>query len=182
MVNKNYVFPRRERIDFIISYIVLFVVIVAWELAVIYRNYNYGEKNDDLYINIVRLMFIFIILNPLRHKKYRFSKFKFEDDSVSIICGNVIRTVKRKEKFNISVMSLRYMYRYGGKISKFIVIWKDGHHEPENEASPYVTLRRYETIVLPYEKKFLEELFTCLGVENIPIYPEIITQGDGSPP
>ncbi len=181
-MNKNYVFPRKERKDFIFAYIGLFITYIFLELVIVYSNYKYGGKNDDLYVNIVRLVFAFIALKPLGDIKYRFSKFQFEDDSISIICGKKIRTVSRDDSYNISVMNLLYMHRYGSNAEKFIVIWKVGSKEPENEISPYTELIRYETIVLPYEERFLNELHLSLGVENIPFYPEIklIKAPDGS--
>ncbi len=178
-MDKNYVFPRNERKAFTISCIGLFVMYVILELVIVYRNYNFGEKNDGLYVNIVRLVFAFIALKPLGDIKYRFSKFKFEDDSVSIICGKKIRTVSRYDAYNISVMNLFYMHRYGSNAEKFIVIWKVGSKEPENEISPYTELIRYETIVLPYEERFLKELRLSLGVENIPFYPKVLNRNTG---
>ncbi len=181
-MDKNYVFPLKERKAFTISCIGLFVMNVVLALLIVYRNYNFGEKDDGLYINIVRLVFAFIALKPLGDIKYRFSKFQFEADSVSIICGKKFRTVSRYDAYNISVMNLLYMHRYGSNAEKFIVIWKVGSKEPENEISPYTELIRYETIVLPYEENFLNELYLCLGVENIPFYPEVklIKAADGS--
>ena len=180
-MDKNYVFPRKERKAFIISYIGIFTMIIFWELAIAYREYKYGDRNEGLYIGFVRLMLVFITFNPLRHRKYRFSIFQFENDSISIICGNKIRTVSRCDTYNISVMDLLYMHRYGSTAKKFIVIWKDESKEPESEISPYVQLKRYETIVLPYEERFLNELRLSLGVENIPFYPKVLNKktGDG---
>ncbi|MBQ3137181.1 MAG: hypothetical protein IJB74_06855 [Clostridia bacterium] len=181
-MDKNYVFPRNERKAFIISYMGLFILGIFFELVIVYSNNKQGELKDGLDIIIVRLLFIFIALKPLGDIKYRFSKFQFEADSVSIICGKKIRTVSRYDAYNISVMNLLYMHRYGSNAEKFIVIWKVGSKEPENEISPYTELIRYETIVLPYEERFLNELRLSLGVENIPFYPKVLNKktGDGS--
>lgn len=177
MVNRNYVFPKKERNKFLGGSIAFAVVFVLLEVVLIFDCFVLG-KNNGTAILIFSAIIVCIIPDPIKHGKYRFTCYEFVQDSVKLFCfGKLINEINRTDNVNASVMKLLYVSRYNNTLEKFIVIWpKDSKKEPYSEISPYVAMRKYGAVVLPYEQEFLNGVELSLGINCIPEYPKYINK------
>ena len=172
-MNSMYVFPKYERLRFICGYISVFISSIFFEIIVIYKYLTTRNQTIILVNVLVVLMFAMILLVPIKYIKYRFSKCVFGTDSVSIVYKDVLQTINRNDNYSVSIMTMLYAGRYYNTPAKFAVIWLKDASIPVDDISPYVAMRKYNAIVLPCDQKNLDMIYTSLGVDHIPNYPEI---------
>lgn len=164
----NYIFSKEERnlykiflsVYYIICLLLLFLTIFA------------AIKASDIKSALLAMACIIIAFGPpliyaLIYQKYRFAKYEFSDNSVANIIKNEKRIICRNEPFKTALVTMRHGRPQGRyQEQKFIVIGKKDAVFPDNddEISPYIAMKKFDIILLPYSKETVSQIYVSLGV------------------
>lgn len=172
----DYVFSEDERSGFKVAFPIYVVSVLCLVAMFIYArrlNPNHGQ-----YFYFVGCLVIISVSIPLIiglfYKKYRFARFSFSNQSVSVQFGKTTRTIYASDSFYVCSAKMLYGQRYQNVEVKLIAIWKEGTKAPIEEISPYIALRKFDVILLPYEDTILRLLDESLGVKEVYDYPDQI--------
>lgn len=138
--------------------------------VLIYFNYK-GERDFILNIIIWSVICIFvhaILASATRSIKYRFIRYEFSEDAVSLWVNEEKRRICTSDDFKISLRTLEFMGgRYSVSRTKYIVLWKSNEPEPKDKVGAYYLVKHYPIIVLPDTEEVRTQLKKTLGVKVI---------------
>lgn len=164
---QKYIFSDNERNlykIFITAYCLIFSIMIFLLIMGV-------EKASDIKSMVYGSIALFVTLVPpliyaLAHQKYRFAKFEFSNNSVSNIIKTEKRVINRNDPFKMILVKMRHGRPYGRyKEEKFIVIGRnDVVLLDSDEMSPYIAMRKYDIIILPYNREITSRLYVSLGV------------------
>lgn len=138
--------------------------------VIIYFNYK-GEQDFILNIIIWSVICIFvhaILSNAFRSIKYRFIRYEFSEDAVSLWVNEEKRCICTSDDFRVSLRTLELMGgRYSVSRTKYIVLWKSNEPEPKDMVSAYYLVKHYQIIVLPDTEEIRNQLKKTFDIKVI---------------
>ena len=165
----GYVLPTDEIGMYYYSDSIVLPFIFTWSVM-FFTSCEPGRLISNMVQGIL-LSFPCVLLLVLRFgmikEKYIFARYWFSDNAVHMLLGNDERVIRSSDTFQISLRAAcATRFRKAGEL-KFIVLWRDGEPEPEDNIYEIKLMKRYNAIVLPDTEDVRLQLQKRLGVKVI---------------
>ena len=113
-------------------------------------------------------IWFYVLFLAKKNKKYRFARYCFGEDAVSMQIEKEKRAIRASDSFHISLRTMVFPERYRNPLEiKYIVLWKACEPIPRDKTSPYIIMKRSKVIVLPDTEGVRSQLEKTFGVKTI---------------